>query len=73
MGQLASLIRGFAALLVSDDGPRLKQWISTAQRANLPQFHSFVRGLQLDHDDVHAAVTSEYHNGGTEGATSRPK
>lgn len=75
MSQLASLVRGFAQLLVpaDDTGDRLEQWISTAQEANLAHVHSFVRGLRIDQDAVRAALTTEYHNGGTEGVNTKTK
>ena len=56
-----------------DNGERLEEWISTAQEANLPHVHSFIRGPRLDHDTVPAALTSEYHNGGTEGVNTKTK
>jgi transposase len=75
MNQLAALVRVFAQLLTpaDDNGDRLEKWISTAVEANLPHVHSFVRGLRLDQDAVRAALTSEYHNGGTEGVNTKTK
>jgi transposase len=75
MSQLASLVRAFAQLLTpaDDNADRLEEWISTAQEVNLPHVHSFVRGLRLDHDAVRAALTSEHHNGGTEGVNTKTK
>jgi transposase len=75
MSQLAALVRVFAQLLIpaDDNGDRLEEWISTAEEVNLPHVHSFVRGLRLDQDAVHAALTSEYHNGGTEGVNTKTK
>jgi transposase len=74
MTQLASLVRAFAQLLTpaDDNGDRLEEWISTAQ-VNLPHVHSFVRGLRLDQDAVRAALTSDHHNGGTEGVNTKTK
>ena len=75
MSRLAALVRAFAQLLTPADGNagRLQEWISAAEQANLPQVHSFVRGLRLDHDAVCAALTSEHHNGGTEGVNTKTK
>jgi transposase len=75
MSQLASLVRVFARLLVpaEDNADRLEKWISTAEEVNLPHVHSFVRGLRLDQDAVRAALTSEHHNGGTEGVNTKTK
>ena len=56
-----------------DNGDRLEEWINTAEQADLPQVHSFIRGLRLYQDAVHAALTSRYHNGGTEGVNTKTK
>jgi hypothetical protein len=53
--------------------PEKAQWISTAEEANLPHVHSFIRVLRLDQDAVRAALTSEHHNGGTEGVNTKTK
>ncbi|MBE1537034.1 ISL3 family transposase [Actinomadura algeriensis] len=75
MSSLAALVRAFAQLLApaANNGDRLHEWISAAEEANLPHVHSFIRGLRLDQDAVLAALTSEYHNGGTEGVNTRTK
>ncbi len=39
----------------------------------MPHLHTFARGLDLDHDAVHAAVTTPYHDGGTEGVNTKTK
>ncbi|MEV5576069.1 transposase [Spirillospora sp. NPDC052269] len=33
----------------------------------------FIRGLRLDQNAVRTALTSEHHNGGTEGVNTRTK
>ncbi|MCO5995755.1 transposase [Actinoallomurus rhizosphaericola] len=75
MSRLAALVRGFAQLLTpaDDNAGRLQEWISTAEEANLPHVHSFIRGLRLDQDAVHAALTSEHQNVGTEGVNTKTK
>jgi transposase len=75
MTQLASLVRTFAQLLTPDEnnGNRLEEWINTAHEVNLPHVRSFIRGLRLDQDAVHAALTCKYHNGGTEGVNTKTK
>ena len=75
MSQLACLVRAFAQLLVPADGNarRLEEWIHAAEQVNLPHIHSFIRGLHLDQDAVRAALTSKYHNGGTEGVNTKTK
>jgi len=75
MSDLAALVRAFAPLLTpaDDNADRLEEWISTAQEVSLPHIHSFLRGLRFDQDAVRAALTSEYHNGGTEGVNTKTK
>jgi transposase len=75
MTALAGLIRGFAALLVPGPGnaARLREWITAARAADLPCVHAFTRGLDLDAQAVTAALTMPFHNGRTEGASTRTK
>jgi transposase len=75
MIDLTRLVGSFAALLQPADGnsTRLDAWIAAARAADLPHLHTFARGLELDHDAVHAAVTMPYHNGGTEGVNTKTK
>lgn len=75
MSALAALVRALARLLVpaTDNADRLQEWISTAEKVNLPNLHSFIRGLRLDLDAVRAALTSDYHNSGTEGVNTKTK
>jgi len=75
MSGLAALVRAFVQLLIpaADNADRLQKWIAAAEEANLPLVHSFVRGLRLDQDAVRAALTSDYHNGETEGVNTKTK
>lgn len=47
------------------------QWIACARAADLPNLHSFTRGLDLDMKAVTAAHTLPYHNGRTEGVNNK--
>jgi hypothetical protein len=75
MIDLTGLVGSFAALLQPCEGnsARLDAWIAAVRAADLPHLHTFARGLELDHDAVHAAVTMPYHNGGTEGVNTKTK
>ncbi|QXJ25741.1 transposase [Actinomadura graeca] len=75
MNNLAALVPSLARLLIPavDNADRLQEWITTADEANLPHVHSFTRGLRLDQAAVHTALTSEYHNGGTQGVNTKNK
>jgi transposase len=75
MKALASLIGSFAAMLVPDPAnqEKLQQWITDARAADLPNVHSFTRGLDLDIKAATAALTLPYHNGRTEGVNCKTK
>jgi transposase len=75
MEALASLIRSFAAMLSPSPGneDKLQQWITDARAADLPDLHSFTRGLDLDVKAATAAVTLPHHNGRTEGVNNKTK
>ena len=75
MTALTSLITSFAALLAPGPGndARLRQQITDARAADLPNLHSFTRGLDLDIQAATAAVPLPHHNGRTEGAGAKTK
>lgn len=75
MKALAGLIASFAALLVPDPAneEKLVRWIAGARAADLPNLHSFTRGLDLDMKAAVAALTLPYHNGRTEGVNTKTK
>jgi len=75
MTALTSLITSFAALLAPDPGndARLRQWITDVRAADLPNLHSFARGLDLDIQAATAALTMPHHNGRTEGVNTKTK
>lgn len=74
MTALASLVHGSAALLARDPGnaARVQEWITTARAADLPHFHAFTCGLDLDLDAT-AALAPPFHNGRAEGANTKTK
>ena len=75
MKTLASLIGSFAAMLAPDPAneDKLQQWIARARAADLPNLHSFTRGLDLDIKAATAAVTLPHHNGRAEGVNTKTK
>jgi hypothetical protein len=40
---------------------RLEEWIAAIRATDLLHLHAFTRGLDLDKEAVHAAVTLPYH------------
>jgi transposase len=75
MTALAGLVRSFAALLTPADrnSELLADWIADARAEDLPHLHAFTRGLDQDRAAVNAAVTTIFHNGGTEGVNTKIK
>jgi transposase len=75
MIDLTGLVGSFAALLQPREGndARLEAWITAVQAAKLPHLQTFARGLELDREAVHAAMTMPYYNGGTEGVNTKTK
>jgi len=75
MTALASLIRDFAGFLTPEPGnaTRLQEQITSARAADLPHAHAFTRGLDLDIQAATAALTLPFHNGRTEGASTKTK
>jgi transposase len=75
MKTLADLIRSFAVMLDPDPAneEKLQQWMADARAADLPNLHSFTRGLDLDIKAATAGLTLPYHNGRTEGVNCKTK
>jgi transposase len=73
--ELAELVGCFAALLTPDaaNQAKLGEWIQAAKACDLPNVHSFTRGLDIDIDAAVAAVTLPFHNGRTEGVNTKTK
>jgi transposase len=75
MKTLADLIRSFAVMLDPDPAneEKLQQWMADARAADLPNLHSFTRGLDLDIKAATAGLTLPHHNGRTEGVNCKTK
>ncbi len=59
MTALASLVKGFAALLTPTAGNdvKLTEWIAEARAVDLPHLRSLTNGLEIDRSAVDSAVT----------------
>jgi len=57
--ETAGFVRSFAAFLTpqEDNAGRPEEWIAAVRATDLPHLHAFNRGLDLDKEAVHAAVT----------------
>jgi transposase len=51
----------------------LDEWLASAERSGIPEFHGFAHGLRRDLDAVTAALKWSWSNGQTEGHVNRLK
>ncbi len=72
MTALAELVGEFAQLMGQRRGADLDAWIKQVHEADLPEFESFLVGLEQDHDAAVAGLTLPYSAGPTEGVNTRP-
>ena len=54
-------------------GQQLEQWLLDVQESGLPEFESFLTGIERDKDAVLAGLTLPWSNGPTEGQVNRLK
>jgi transposase len=75
MTALAGLIGSFAVMLDPDPANegKLLRWMAGARAADLPNLHSFTRGLDPGIKAATAALTLPHHNGRTEGVNTKTK
>jgi transposase len=75
MTALVAAVRSFAVMLAphKDNPARLAAWTTATREADLPQLHSFARGIDQDIEAVTAAITLNHHNGRIEGVNTKTK
>lgn len=69
----AAHVSAFAEMMTGRHGERLDAWIAAVDAGDLPDLHSFTRGLTHDHDAVLAGLTLEHSSGAVEGNVNRIK
>ena len=69
----AAHVSAFAEMMTGRHGERLDAWIAAVDAEDLPDLHSFTRGLTHDHDAVLAGLTLEHSSGAVEGNVNRIK
>ncbi len=67
------LVSAFLQMMRERTGQQLEQWLSNVQESGLPEFESFLTGIQRDKDAVLAGLTLPWSNGPTEGHVNRLK
>jgi transposase len=67
------LVADFDMLVRTRDAPGLIAWLERADASSLPEVRSFAAGLRRDRAAVHAALSSPWSNGQTEGQINRLK
>jgi transposase len=70
---LAGHITEFAKILTGRHGDRLDAWIAAVSASDLPDLHSFTRGLLRDYDAVLNGLTLPHSSGAVEGNVNRIK
>jgi hypothetical protein len=70
---LADHVHDFADTMHKLSGTRLPQWIAVVLASDLPQLHSFAKGLQRDLAAVTAGLTLPWSSGPVEGQVNRVK
>jgi transposase len=63
----------FGRLVRKRDPTALDEWLTSAQRSGIPEFHGFANGLRRDLEAVTAALKWSWSNGQTEGHVNRLK
>jgi transposase len=57
------LVQGFAQMLHTRTGEKLEEWLAKAVASQIPEFRSFVAGIERDKDAVKAGLTRPESNG----------
>ena len=70
---LAGHVTGFAKILTGLKGDQLDEWITAVEADDQPDLHSFVHGLEHDHDAVINGLTLPWSSGVVEGNVNRIK
>jgi transposase len=69
----AAHVSAFAEMMTGRHGEDLDAWIAAVDADDLPDLHSFTRGLAQDHDAALAGLTLPYSSGAVEGNVNRIK
>lgn len=67
LSELYGFVRSFKTMMFSKHYEQLEDWISMAEKSDIPEIHSFITGIKQDLDAVRAAIRFPYSNGVAEG------
>ena len=67
------LALAFGQLVRRHNHAALDEWLASAERSGIPEFHGFAHGLRRDLDAVIASLKWSWSNGQTEGHVNRLK
>ncbi len=73
LATIRDLARGFAELVRTRGGKRLKAWVEQAHQGPIPQISAFANGLHKDWSAVMAGLTTSWSSGAVEGNVNRVK
>lgn len=67
------LVQEFAQMLRTRTGEKLERWLAQAETSQIPEFRSFVQGVERDKEAVKAGLTLPQSNGIVEGKVLKLK
>ena len=73
IGELHDIVKAFKLTMFSRKPEELEKWMEDAERMELEQINSFVKGLRRDIDAVKNAIELDYNNGLAEGSVNKLK
>ena len=71
--ELYNFVRSFKEILFSRKSELLEAWLDTAEGSEIPELHSFVKGIRQDLEATKAAIKYLYSNGISEGNVNKIK
>lgn len=67
LSELYGFVKSFKAIMFSGHYEQLDEWISEAEKSDIPEIHSFITGIKQDLAAVKAAIRYPHSNGVAEG------
>ena len=73
LGPLYSLVKDFYSVIFSKKPEKLDDWITSAQKYDIPELQTFLEGLSRDIKAIKNSITYSYNNGLAEGSVNKIK
>lgn len=72
-GKIYEIIKEFKEIMFSKKETNLEEWITKTKKHNIPEFNSFISGIERDFEAVKNGIKYEYNNGLAEGSVNKIK